>query len=101
MKYILYSLNTVFNIMEIIEWNLKFYEEKDSHAYCVCINISFSPLKFRSEFPTPINTECENSVCCLYHTFILSVLQIGKADLFLLLFSSNYVLLIQPSCHCS
>lgn len=53
MKSVVYSLNTVFNIMEINEWNLKFYEEKDSHADCICINISFSPLKFQSEFCTP------------------------------------------------
>jgi hypothetical protein len=79
-KSVLYSLNTVFNIMEIIEWNLKFYEEKDSRADCICINIFFFPLlSYGQNFVLHvINIKCENSVCCHYHTFILSVLQIEK-----------------------
>ena len=43
MRSVVYYLNTIFSIMEIIEWNWKFYEEKDSHADCICINISFFP----------------------------------------------------------
>jgi len=89
--------------MEIIEWNLKCYEEKDSHADCICINISFSLLSSGQNFILHIvNTKCENSVCCHYHTFIVSVANWKGCclDWFLLLFSSNYVLVIQHSCHC-